>query len=419
MAKLIVNGAKRLCGDIEVSASKNAVLPILAATLLIDGTTRIFGYPKISDVYNMLEILAHIGCGIKTDDNEIIVDSSSISNFEITSETVKEIRSSIFLLGPTVARFNKALFSYPGGCEIGARPIDLHLKGLKKLNINVEESGGYIKCEASKISGSTIALEYPSVGATENLMMAAVLAKGETTIINAAREPEIVELQNFLNSAGANISGAGSSIICIKGVLKLRDAEYECVSDRIVAGTYMIGCAVCGGNIVLNNVLAEHNISLIEKLTEAGVVFRKNGTKSIEISSNRRINSFKYTQTAPYPGFPTDLQPQLCAAAAVAEGISMISERVFDNRFKYTRELIKMGADIIVKNNMAIISGKKKLSAAKLYAKDLRGAAALLLASLSAEGQSEIHNVNFLDRGYESAENAFGKLGADIVRVEE
>ncbi|MEZ4357281.1 MAG: UDP-N-acetylglucosamine 1-carboxyvinyltransferase [Eubacteriales bacterium] len=417
MPKFIVNGGKRLCGSIRVHGSKNAILPILAACLLLDGPAVIRSYPKISDFYNMLDILRHTGCSVVESEDELTIDPRTANVWKIPDKQAKEIRSSIFLLGSVIGRFGKAKFTYPGGCEIGNRPIDLHLNGLRKLNITIEEEFGYINCNTDQVIGSDIQLDYPSVGATENIMMAGIKAKGKTIIRNAAREPEIVELQRFLNMAGARVFGAGTDTIIVNGAEKLSGVVYDCQSDRIVAGTYMLAAVMTLGDLTVENCIVKHNMLLINKLREAGVSIDIEDDYTVHVCADKRMKELHLIETAPYPGFPTDMQSQMCAAASIAEGTSIIIENVFDNRFKHLGELTRMGANIMLKNNVAIIKGVNDLYGTEVRAMDLRGAAAMVLAGLAAKGQTVIENIQLLDRGYEHLERVLNSVGADIQRV--
>jgi UDP-N-acetylglucosamine 1-carboxyvinyltransferase len=418
MSRLLINGGSRLNGEVRISGSKNAILPILAATLLAEKPVIILDYPKITDVYNMLSILKHIGCRITEDKEKVVIDTSSAYLWEMPDRLAKELRSSIFMLGPVLGRFKQAKFSYPGGCEIGNRPVDLHLKGLRALNIDVKEIRGHIYCETSKLMGGEIHMDYPSVGATENIMMAAVKAQGQTVIRNAAREPEIVELERFINAMGGSVTGAGTSTIYIDGVKELKGVKYKCLPDRIVAGTYMLAAAMTRGDVTLSNTVPEHLFAVTSKLKEAGVKVDVYGD-TIVVKAADRLKEMHLIETSPYPGFPTDMQAQVCAAACIAEGTSIILENVFDNRFKHVGELIRMGANITIKNNVAIIRGVEKLFGTDVTAMDLRGGAALVLAGLCAEGQTVIEQANLLDRGYEHLEDTLNALGAKVKRLED
>jgi UDP-N-acetylglucosamine 1-carboxyvinyltransferase len=365
----------------------------------------------------MLSILEHIGAYVAYEKDRIIIDTRNALRWEMPDDLAKEIRSSIIMMGPILARFKIARFTYPGGCEIGTRPIDLHLKGLKNLGIKVTEAGGYIMCEGKKLKGGDIHLDYPSVGATENLMMAAALAPGNTVIRNAAREPEIVELQNVLCQMGSAVRGAGTSTIYVEGKSKLSGFTYTCIPDRIVAGTYMAAAVVTNGNITLKNVVPEHLYAITAKLREAGAQI-KVYDEAITISGQGRPKEMHLIETGPYPGFPTDLQAQMCTVAAIAMGTSIIVESVFDNRFKHITELARMGANIVIKNNVAVIRGVEKLQGAELTAMDLRGGAALVLAGLCADGKTTVDQARIIDRGYEAIDTELRSLGADILREE-
>ena len=419
MDKYIVNGGKKLFGSLDVPCAKNAYLAILAGCVLSSGTICLHKCPKFDDIDNMIEILKDLGCRIEKKDEDLYLDCKNISNFVVSNTLAQKIRSSIFLLGPILSRLKKAVVLYPGGCDIGARPIDLHLKGLKSLNANISELHGIIECNAENLIGNTIHLDYPSVGATENIMMASVLAKGTTKIYNSAKEPEIVDLQNFINKMGGKIYGAGSDTITVVGVEKLdRDIDYTPIPDRIIAGTYLLAGASCGGELVIKNVEFEHIYSLIHKLESSGcMVDIKNDI--VKITTNMRLKTFRNIETMPYPGFPTDLQPQSMVLQCISSGTCLITENLFETRFKHVPELIKMGADITIKDRMAIVVGTKKLFGAEVYCSDLRAGAALTLAGIVAEGQTIVHNVNNIDRGYDHLEKALMSVGADIHREKE
>lgn len=419
MDKYIINGGNKLNGVLEVPCAKNSYLAILAGCVLTTGVVCLHNCPQFDDIEKMLEILQDLGAKITKKGSDVILDCKNITNFAISPELAKKIRSSIFLLGPILARLKRAVVVYPGGCDIGARPIDLHLKGLRSLNAKITEMHGLIECSAPNLKGDSIHLDYPSVGATENIMMAAVLAKGVTKIYNAAKEPEIVDLQNFLNKMGAKINGAGGETITIVGVESLSsNVEYTPIPDRIIAGTYLIATACCGGDVTLKNVEIEHIYSLITKLKHAGCDILVKGD-SIRLVSYKRPKSFKRFQTMPYPGFPTDLQPQGLVLQAISQGTCMVTENLFETRFKHVGELIKMGADITIQDRTAYVSGVPKLYGADVTCSDLRAGAALTIAGLVAEGQTIIHNVHNIDRGYDHLEDAFSKLGADIKRIKE
>jgi UDP-N-acetylglucosamine 1-carboxyvinyltransferase len=416
MKKIIVYGGNRLTGEVSISGAKNAILPILAATVIGGNESTIFNVPNLRDVEVMEKILLALGCNIKRMDNMMWIDSKPLDQVKIPDELAREMRSSIILMGAMLSRCGEVIISYPGGCEIGPRPIDLHLKSLRELGAEIEESHGFIYCKTKGLKGAEIQLDYPSVGATENIILAAVKAEGTTTIRNAAREPEIVDLQNYLNRAGAKISGAGTSIVIIEGVDKLRSVTHNTMSDRIVAGTYMVASAITQGEVILKNVVIDHLQAIIAKLREAGCLIY-NDENSLKIIGPERINSIDMIQTLPYPGFPTDMQAQMMALLSIANGTSIISETVFENRFKHAEELIRMGANIKTFGKVAIIKGVKELTGAKTAAKDLRGGACLVLAGLAAKGRTEIENVYHIERGYEDFHGILKRLGAHIDMV--
>lgn len=416
MEKYIVNGGNGLYGSVNIQTAKNSVLPILAASVLTDEKITIRNVPAITDVRNMVKILGCLGCRANYINNDVVIDSSGANCCEIPSVLARELRSSVFLLGSVVSRFKKAKIAYPGGCDIGLRPVDLHLNGLKRLGVKINEANGYISCECDTLTGDEIMLDCPSVGATENIMLAAVKAEGTTVIKNAAREPEIEDLQRFLNSIGAKITGAGSGTVVVHGVQKLGGGEYLPICDRIEAGTFLICAAMCGGEITLNGVNAELLSSLLHKLRENGCKIRVKDDK-IYIRCDRRPNSVKSIETQPYPGFPTDLQAQMTALCSVCRGNSIVTENLFETRFKYVPELKKMGADITVIDRNAFIHGVEKLKGAEVVAHDLRGGAALVIAALAAEGRSEILDISHIDRGYADFEYKLRAIGGDVVRI--
>ena len=415
MEKYIIEGGRPLFGEVEIQSAKNAVLPLLAAAVLTDERVVIHKCPRIADVLNMVGILGELGCNTKFDGNDLVIDSADAANHEIPSSLAKELRSSVFMLGSVVSRFGRARIAYPGGCDIGLRPIDLHLNGLRRLGVCVSEGGGYIDCSCGKIEGAEVVLDFPSVGATENIILAAAKAKGTTLIRNAAKEPEIVDLQNFINRMGGKIRGAGTATVRIDGVRKLSGTEYTPVSDRIEAGTFLIASAMCGGEIALKNADADNISSLLHKLCEISCKISTKDDK-IYIRSGRRLSP-KLVETSPYPGFPTDLQAPMTALACICDGSTVIVENLFETRFKHVPELIRMGADVTVRGRSAFVRGVGSLKGADVVAGDLRGGAALTLAAISAEGLSTVTDLSHIDRGYSDFEYKLRGLGARIRRV--
>ena len=408
----IIRGGKKLEGEITASGSKNASLPIIAASILNGKITTLYNVPNIRDTKITLEILEYLGCKIVSKNDKIIIDSSNMTKTEIPNELMNKLRSSIILAGALIGRFKKAVFSYPGGCDIGTRPIDLHIKTLRKLGINIEEDAGYIICKCDKVTGTNIQLDFPSVGATENIMLAAVLAEGETTITNSAMEPEIVDLQNFLNRMGARINGAGTNIIKIQGVKNLKNVSYNIMPDRIEVGTLLCMTMITGGHSVINNVNSNDITSVISKLNEAGAKI-KTASHKIEIIAPKKIKAIEI-KTYPYPGFPTDMQSVFGAMLTLAKGTSIIVENIFENRFKYLNELKKMGAKVSQEGKVAIIKGIRKLHRADMNATDLRGGAAISAAALASDGECKINQIEYILRGYENLDKKLIKLGADI-----
>ena len=419
MDKYLIKGGRKLDGVVEVDCAKNAVLPIISASLLTEEEIVLHNLPQIVDVFKMLDIIKSLGGNVKLEDNNrtVIIKNDNIKKYRIPSLLTSEIRSSIFLLGPLLSKFKKAKLAYPGGCEIGSRPIDLHLFGLRELGVKIDEGYGYINCDGANMRNGFIHLDFPSVGATENLMMASVLTQGETIIHNCAKEPEIVDLASFINAMGGKVSGAGTSTIIVRGVQGLHGVEYTPVPDRIVAGTLLIAAASTRGRIELVNANYEHILSLVNKLKKSGCNITKNGGKII-LTSEQRPKAFSF-DTQPYPGFPTDLQPQLTVLQAIAKGTSLVTENLFETRFKHLAELIKMGADITSRDRTAVIRGVSKLYGAEICAYDLRGGAALTIAGMVAKGETIINNINYIDRGYESFESKLNMLGADIIRIKQ
>ena len=416
MDKFIIEGGGKLYGRAEIQSAKNSVLPLLAASVLTDEQVIIRDVPAISDVENMLHILRELGCEIRRTTDSVIIDSANAVSHEIPARLTKELRSSVFMLGSVLTRFRRAKISYPGGCDIGLRPIDLHLSGLKRLDVKIEEDNGYILCSCDKLTGADILLDFPSVGATENIILAAVKAEGTTVIRNAAKEPEIVDLQNFLNKMGGKINGACGSTVIVEGVEKLHGVEYTPIKDRIEAGTFLIAAASCGGEIEIEGVPQENIAALLHKLRENGCKIHIKNDK-ITLKSNGRLRAAELIETTPFPGFPTDLQAQFSALACTAAGTTLVVENLFETRYKYAGELKRMGADITVRGRNAVIRGVEKLHGACMTAGDLRGGAALVIAALKAEGESSVADLSHIDRGYADFEYKLKKLGARIRRV--
>ncbi|MDY5627120.1 MAG: UDP-N-acetylglucosamine 1-carboxyvinyltransferase [Clostridia bacterium] len=411
-----INGGNPLYGSLKVQGSKNAVLPTLAATILNRGTTVLHNCPNLSDVRVTIEILKFLGCKIKRESDTVIIDAKDITNNYIPHDLMNKMRSSIIFMGAIIARTGEAAMSFPGGCELGPRPIDLHLKALKTLGVDIKESHGYIKCRLEQMVDNNVHLDFPSVGATENIMLFASLSEGKTTIYNAAREPEIEDLQCFLNEMGAKINGAGSSTIEIEGVKSFHDCTHIVIPDRIAASTYLCGAVAAGGEIELESVCPEHFSAVTSILSECGAKI-ETGDNSVYIKAPEIINKIDIIRTLPYPGFPTDAQSIMMSVLALANGTSIIKENIFEQRFKTAGELAKMGADISVDGKVAVIKGVKNLTGSTVYACDLRSGAALAVAALAANGTSKIFNTHFIDRGYESLHSDFKKLGADIERI--
>ncbi len=419
MEKLIVKGGNRLVGAVKTSGAKNAVLPIIAASILGTTQSHLDEVPMLEDVHTISEVLKCLGLAVECspEKNVLDIDSTEITSYEAPYELVRTMRASFLVMGPLLARIGKARISMPGGCAIGARPIDIHLKGFEALGVKIEQGHGYIEASAPEgLKGTSIYFDFPSVGATENIMMAASLAEGTTILENAAEEPEIVDLANYLNKMGAKIRGAGTDTIRIEGVEKLHGADYTIIPDRIEAGTYMIAAAMTGGDIVVENVLPEHQKPLIAKLREAGAVVEEDIDKVRVIGKNPlKAVSIK---TLPYPGFPTDMQAQMMAMMVIAEGRSKVTETVFENRFMHVVELNRMGAQISTEGRSAVIDGPCKLTGCDVRATDLRAGAAMILAGLVAEGTTRIGDLHHIDRGYENIVAKLKNLGADIERVD-
>lgn len=416
MKKYVIKGGNKLDGQIEVFSAKNCVLALLAASILTPEQVILHKCPHISDVDNMLLILQSLGVKTIWQGDSIVIDSVNANNWEMPQSLAKEIRSSIFLMGSILGRFKQAKAAFPGGCDIGIRPIDLHLKGLRKLNIQIVEQGGYLYCTGKDAKGANIHLDMPSVGATENIILAAVLASGTTKITNAAKEPEIISLAQMLNKMGAIIIGAGSSEIEIVGVSKLYGTEFTPIPDRIAAGTYLLAAAATRGNIHITNCIPNHIEALISKANGVCCDITKY-LNSIVVRGYDRPKSIELIETLPYPGFPTDLQSQTMAVQTISDGVSVIVENIFETRFKQVNEFTKMGANITIRDNMAVVRGVKKLIGAEVNVWDLRGGAAIVIAALSAEGITIVNNINHIERGYCDLDIALNNLGAEIDKI--
>ncbi|SKA75794.1 UDP-N-acetylglucosamine 1-carboxyvinyltransferase [Caloramator quimbayensis] len=418
MDRILISGGNRLTGKVKISAAKNSVLPIIAASLLCPFECKLEGIPFLDDVFVICDVLRSIGSEISLNkkSNKIIIKSDNISTIEPPYELVRKMRASFLVIGPLLSRFGRCRISLPGGCNIGTRPIDLHLKGFSALGAEVRLGHGYVEASCKKLKGAKIYLDFPSVGATENIMMAATLSQGETIIENAAEEPEVVDLSNFLNSMGANIIGAGTDTIRIEGVKELKGTVHQVIPDRIEAGTYMVAAAITQGNVVVENIILEHIRPVIAKLQEAGitVIEEQNRVKVIAEDFPKSVD----IKTLPYPGFPTDMQAQFMALMSIAKGTSIITETVFENRFMHVTELKRMGANIKIDGRSAVVEGVPRLTGAQVKATDLRAGAALVLAGLVADGKTEISDIHHLDRGYVNIVEKLQSLGADIQRVE-
>lgn len=417
MERLIVKGGNRLVGTVKTSGAKNAVLPIIAASILGTSPSRLDEIPALEDVRTICAVLECLG--IKVDASEphtLKIDSREITSCEAPYELVRSMRASFLVMGPLLARKGYARISQPGGCAIGTRPIDLHLKGFEALGVKIEQGHGYIEASAPEgMTGANIYLDFPSVGATENIMMAAAMANGTTVLENPAEEPEIVDLANYLNQMGARVRGAGTNVITIEGVSELHGVQHSVIPDRIEAGTYMIAAAMTGGDVIIENVLPEHQKPLIAKLREAGALVEEDIDR-IHVAGSGKLKAVDI-KTLPYPGFPTDMQAQMMAMLSVAEGRSKITETVFENRFMHVVELNRMGANITTEGRSAVITGPAHLTGCTVRATDLRAGAAMILAGLVAEGATEICDIYHIDRGYEEIAAKLTRLGADIKRV--
>ncbi len=419
MDKLVINGSKRLTGEIEVHGSKNSVLPILAACVLSQGENIIHNCPMLSDVDAALKILVELGCKVKREEHTVCVDSSGVNGFEISDSLMREMRSSVIFLGAILGRTGKAVLSTPGGCEIGLRPIDMHISAMEQLGAEVFEEHGRLHFECKNgLHGARVILPFPSVGATENIMIASCVAKGTTVITNAAREPEISDLADFLNGCGAKIHGAGDSTIIIDGVERLTATTHTVIPDRIAASTYLLAGAITHGRVCIKEIIPAHLGALIPVLKQSGCDISVSN-RWIYISSPPRLSRVKTVRTMPYPGFPTDVQAPLTAMLSVADGTSVVVENIFECRYKHVSELIRLGAKINVEGRTAVIEGVPYLTGASVVSPDLRGGFALVIAGLAAKGETVISGVEHIDRGYENPEKLLSALGADVKRIKE
>lgn len=418
MEKLIVKGGNRLVGTVKTSGAKNAVLPIIAASIMGVTPSHFDEVPMLEDVRTISEVLKSLGIKVESKEKNVLdIDSATINSYEPPCELMRNMRASFFIMGPLLARMGKARIHMPGGCAIGARPVDIHLKGFEALGVVLKQEDGFIEATTPNgLKGATIYFDFPSVGATENVMMAAALAEGVTILENAAEEPEIVALANYLNKMGAKVRGAGTDVIRIEGVKELRGADYTIIPDRIEAGTYMIAAAMTGGDVIVDNVLPEHQKPLIAKLREAGAIVEEDIDK-VRVIGTGSLKGVS-VKTLPYPGFPTDMQAQIMAMMVVSEGNSRVTETVFENRFMHVAELNRMGAKITTADRSANIEGPAKLVGCDVRATDLRAGAAMILAGLVAEGETRIGDLFHIDRGYEDIVEKLRNLGADIERVD-
>lgn len=415
MEQFLINGGKILNGEIFVEASKNAYLPILAASALCDGEVLFENAPGFSDIENMCKILSLLGLSAKREGETLLI-SGEINNTKVTHEYTQKLRASVYFMGVLLAKFRQAIISYPGGCKIGTRPVDIHISALKSLGAKIIERHGYIYCYGQNMQAGKVVFSSVSVGATENLILACCLLKGVSTLYNAAKEPEIVELARFLNSMGADIRGAGTDIIEIRGVERLHGGEFKVMPDRIIAGTHLILGALCGKRLEIVGARRKDNQMLLDILNQSACQIEEKRDRII-VSRLGKTSAIKFLETLPFPNFPTDLQAQIMVLAAVSNGTTVIRENIFENRMSHVMELVKMGADIFVRDRLAIINGVEKLYGAEVYANDLRAGAALVIAGLIAEGYTTISGVDYIDRGYFQLERTYEQVGADIKRI--
>ncbi|MDE6732362.1 MAG: UDP-N-acetylglucosamine 1-carboxyvinyltransferase [Oscillospiraceae bacterium] len=416
--KLIVNGGRRLEGELRVHGAKNSALPLLSAAVLAHGETVLHNCPMLTDVDAACRILSHIGCKCRRSADTVTVDAANVFGSEIPDNLMREMRSSIVFLGAMLGRMGRCKLSFPGGCELGARPIDLHISALRQMGAEIGEQHGFLECSAPRgLHGAKLVLSFPSVGATENILLAAVTAKGETEIHNAAREPEIVDLADFLTKCGARIKGAGESVIIIDGVPRLEPCEHSVIPDRIAAGTYLCAAAITHGELILTNCRPEHMTGFLQVLEAMGARIYTYGGGKMYFTGKKRLSASPTIRTMPYPGFPTDIQAPFTALCSTANGTSVFVETIFENRFRHIPELVRLGASVKTEGRVCVVEGVRQLSGAKVCAAELRGGAALVTAALAAEGTSEIGGLQFIDRGYESLENALRSIGADVRRI--
>jgi len=416
MERLSIEGSKRICGEIAVHGAKNSTLPILAASLLADSHCYIENCPDLIDVNSAVKIIRHLGCEAERSNGGICINPNGLVRHEIPDHLMREMRSSVIFLGAILSKVGEAYVSFPGGCELGPRPIGLHLDALRKMGVEIIEHHGFLNCKVKRLKGAEITLAFPSVGATENIILAAATAEGTTIINNPAKEPEIEDLQNFLNSMGADIHGAGSSTIVINGVKSLHGTTYNVIPDRIVAATYIAAAAITSGELLLTNVIPGHLDTILSLLSESGCKI-KIGKDFIYIKRDGPLLPAGTVRTMPYPGFPTDAQSLMVALYTQATGPSVFVENIFQNRYNYVGELLRMGASIRVEGRVAVVEGNDRLMGAQIEATDLRGGAAMVIAALAAQGRTEIYKIHHIDRGYEKIEQNLSSLGADIKRL--